>query len=282
MGTGRVGSQVQDVTGTAGSNLVGEVAADSGGESIDHLVDGAALAGTQVPGTDTGVVGAEVVEGLEVAVGKVEDVDVVTDGGSVARLVVYCLLTIGSRCRDRNRQLTVTKNKQLLAFASSNLSQQRQQVVRNTLGVFTHDTTGVRASRVEVAQQSAVPLLSLSLVTSLEGVVALSVDQVGDGGLNGELGVSVGVGRAQRAILGDGDHVRETGSVTVDGGGAGEDDVGDIVADHGAQEAEGAEDVDMVVVQGLLARLADGLSQMLIYRTLYPCRNDPMSENNAP
>jgi len=127
----------------------------------------------------------------------------------------------------------------------------------------------VSTSGVEIAQQSAVPLVSLSLVTSLEGVVALSVDHIGDGGLNGELGVSEGVGRAQRAMLGDGDHVGETGSITVDGGRAGEDNVGNVVADHGAQEAEGAVDVDMVVVQGLLARFADGLSQMLIYCTLY-------------
>lgn len=272
MGTGRVGSQIQDVTGTAGSNLVGEIAADSGRESIDHLVDGAALAGTQVPGTDTGVIGAEVVEGLEMTICKVEDVDVVTDGGSVARLVVCHLSAIESKYRGRNRQHTVTKDKQLLALASSDLSQQRQQVVRNTLRVFTHDTTGVSTSGVEVAQQGAVPLVSLSLVASLEGVVALSVDHISDGGLNGELGVSVGVGRAKRAMLRDGDHVGETSSVTIDGGRAGEDNVGNVVADHGAQKAEGAVNVDMVVVQGLLARLADGLSQMLVYYILYLCR----------
>lgn len=112
---------------------------------------------------------------------------------------------------------------------------------------------------VEVAEQGTVPLLGLSLVAGLDGVVALSVDDVGDGGLDGELGVAVGVGGTQRALLGDGDHVGEASGITVDGGGAGEDDVGDIVADHGAQEADGAVDVDVVVVQRLLTGLTDGL-----------------------
>lgn len=88
-GTGSVGSQVEDVTGTAGSDLVGKVTADSGAESANHLVDGGALTGTQVPGADTGVVGAEVVEGLQVAVSEIEDVDVVTDGGAIVGVVVW-------------------------------------------------------------------------------------------------------------------------------------------------------------------------------------------------
>lgn len=89
---GGVGSQVQDVTSTTGSHFVGEVTADGGGEGIDHLVDSASLTGTQVPGTDTWVVGAEVVEGLQVTVGKVQNVDVVTDGGTVVGLVVFSKL----------------------------------------------------------------------------------------------------------------------------------------------------------------------------------------------
>lgn len=89
VGARGVGRQVEHVSGAAGGHLVGEVAADGGGEGTDHLVDGAALAGSQVPGADTGVVGAQVVEGLQVAVGKIQDVDVVTDGGAVMGGVVY-------------------------------------------------------------------------------------------------------------------------------------------------------------------------------------------------
>jgi len=127
---------------------------------------------------------------------------------------------------------TVTENHQLLALAGGDLREQREQVVWDTLGVFTHDTAGVGTGGVEVAEQSTVPLLGLSFVTGLDGVVALGVDHVGDGGLDGELGVAVGVCRAERAVLWDGDHVREAGCVTVDGGGTGEDDVCDIVLHH--------------------------------------------------
>lgn len=154
---------------------------------------------------------------------------------------------------------TITEDHQLLALASGDLGKQGEQVVGDTLGVLAHDTAGVGTGGVEVAEQSTVPLLGLGLVAGLGGVVTLGIDQVGDGGLDSELGVAVGVGGTQRAVLGDGDHVGEAGGITVDGGGAGEDNVGDIVLDHGAQEVDGAVDVDQVIVQGLLAGLANGL-----------------------
>ena len=85
---GRVSGEVKNVTSATGGNLVGHLAADGVGEGGDHLVDGATLSGSQVPGAHTGVIAAEVVEGFEVAVGEIEDVDVVTDGGAVAGVVV--------------------------------------------------------------------------------------------------------------------------------------------------------------------------------------------------
>lgn len=88
VGAGRVGGEVEDVTGTAGRNHVGEIAADSGTKGLDHLEDSAALAGSEVPGAHAGVVLAEVVEGLEVAVGEVEDVDVVADSSAVVGGIV--------------------------------------------------------------------------------------------------------------------------------------------------------------------------------------------------
>jgi hypothetical protein len=77
VGTSGVGSKVEDIACTARGDFVGQVAADGGGEGLDHLVDGAALAGAQVPGADAGVVLTEV-----------EDVDVVADGGAVFGVVV--------------------------------------------------------------------------------------------------------------------------------------------------------------------------------------------------
>lgn len=60
-------SQVQNIARSAAYNLVGQFAADGFGESVDHLEDGAALAGAQVPSADARVVGAEVVERDQVA-----------------------------------------------------------------------------------------------------------------------------------------------------------------------------------------------------------------------
>ena len=101
-------------------------------------------------------------------------------------------------------------------------------------------------------------MLAASLAVLL-CLAALGVDVVGDHSLDTKLGVAVRVGRAKRALLGNGNHVREAGGITVDSCGGREDDVGDVVLGHAAQEAEGAEDVDAVVLEGDLARLADGL-----------------------
>lgn len=101
-------------------------------------------------------------------------------------------------------------------------------------------------ARVEVAEQSTVPLLK-GLASLLE-VVALGVDVVGNDVLNGGLCAAVGVGRADGAILGDGDHVGEAGGIAVDCSRRGENNVADVVAGHGAQERNAAADVDAVVL----------------------------------
>lgn len=88
------------------------------------------------------------------------------------------------------------------------------------------------ASRVEVAEESCVPLVAL--LTLFSGVVPLCVDVVCDDLLIEELCVAVGVCGTERAVLWDGDHVLEAGGIAVDGGGGGEDDVGDVVLGHGA------------------------------------------------
>lgn len=91
VGASRVGGEVENVTGAAGGNLIRKVTANGSGEGANHLVDGAALAGTQVPGADAGVVGTQVVEGLEVTIGEIENMDVVTDSGSVVGGIVLSL-----------------------------------------------------------------------------------------------------------------------------------------------------------------------------------------------
>ena len=89
----RVGGQVEHIAVAARSDFVRQIAAHGGAEGLDHLEDCAALAGAQVPGAHARVVGAQVVEGLEVAIGEVEDVDVVADGGAVVGGVVWSVIS---------------------------------------------------------------------------------------------------------------------------------------------------------------------------------------------
>jgi hypothetical protein len=157
---------------------------------------------------------------------------------------------------------TVAKHQQLVAVSGSDLAQQRQQVVRDTLGVLAHDTAGVGAAGVEVPQVGAVPLLK-GLVGLLQ-VLPLRRDEVLDDVLDHGLGAAVRVRGADRAVLGDGDHVLEPGRVTVDRSGRGEDNVGDIVLGHGAEEGDGAADIDAVVLERDLGGLANGLDRELL------------------
>lgn len=84
VGKRRVGREVQHVTLAARHDLIRQVTTHDRAKGLDHLKDGAAATGTQVPCLDTRLVVSEVVESCEVAFGKVEDVDVVSDGGAVA------------------------------------------------------------------------------------------------------------------------------------------------------------------------------------------------------
>jgi hypothetical protein len=92
VGEGGVGGQVEDVAVAAGVDLVGEVAADDGAEGLDDLEDGAAAAGTEVPGLQTGLVLSEVLEGDKMAAGEIKDVDVIADGSAVVGGVVCTIL----------------------------------------------------------------------------------------------------------------------------------------------------------------------------------------------
>ena len=115
----------------------------------------------------------------------------------------------------------------------------------------------MRTSRIEVSQQSSIPLLKR--LVRLLCVVALSINEVGDNQLNCALGSSIGVCRADWAVFWDGNHIGDSGRITVDGGGGGEDNVRDIVLLHAAQENDGSAYVHAVVLERDLARLTDCL-----------------------
>lgn len=92
VGEGRVGSEVENVSLSSRFDLVGEIAANDLAEGLDNLKDSASTAGTQVPCLDTRLVLAQVVKSDKVAAGKVNNVNVVSNGSTVARGVVYQML----------------------------------------------------------------------------------------------------------------------------------------------------------------------------------------------
>lgn len=257
VGQAGVGRQVEHITLPPVNNLVVEVSAHDRAERLDHLENGGSPSGAQVPGLHTGLVRPQVVERDKVALGKVAYVDVIADGGAVAGGVV------------------VTKDQELLALAGGHLSHQGEQVVWDTLRVLAHDAGGVRAAGVEVAQVGAVPLL-VRLACLLE-LVALSRDVILDNALDHRLCAAVCVGRANRAVLWDGNHVGEASGIAVDGGGRGEDDVGDIVIGHGAHQGDATADIDAVVLEGDLAGLANGLRNSVSFAQSWP----PDLDNNS-
>lgn len=115
------------------------------------------------------------------------------------------------------------------------------------------------ASRVEVSKESSVPLLDICFLAFFGCLRTFCSDVVADHQLRGVFGVSVGIGGAKGAVLGDWNHVRKTGSIAVDGGRRGIDDVGDVIRLGRFQETECAIDIGVVVVKRDFSRFADSL-----------------------
>lgn len=110
-----------------------------------------------------------------------------------------------SRGNDEDGKLfTSSVNHKFLAAADSDLSQERKKVVRDALGVLTHNSGRVGAGGVEVSKQCAVP-------------AGVRLDMILDHHFDHHLGPSIWVGRADRAVLGNRDHVFVLCGVSVDG-----------------------------------------------------------------
>ena len=268
----RIRRQIQHIPRPPPHNLILQLLAYSRAESLDHLKHGAPLSRTEVPGARARVVFAEVVECDKVAAGEVEDVDIVTDGGAVFGGVVCgqfcehaCAIgpsRLGIRGEERNCGPTVAEYEQLVSLADGNLREQGEEVIGHALRVFAHDAARVRAGRVKVAQEGGVPV-----VAGFGGFFceeALRVDMVGNEVFDGGFGAAVGVCRADGAVFGDGDHVGEAGCVAVDGGGGGEDDIGDIILGHGGEEVDGTVDIGAPVFEGNFAGFSYCLSSVSV------------------
>lgn len=84
-----VGGQVKNVACSPRNDFVLELMADDLAESIDHLEDSGPAPRAQVPCSHSGLLLSKVVQGCEMALGEIDDVNVVADGGTVSGGVVY-------------------------------------------------------------------------------------------------------------------------------------------------------------------------------------------------
>ena len=106
----------------------------------------------------------------QMSVRKVADVDIVPHARAVGGIII------------------VTENAQPFKLADCYLTDVRQKIVRNTVGVLADKSRRVRADRVEIAQQRDRPLV-VGGVNVFEYL------------LDHQLGVAVGIGRAGGHIL---------------------------------------------------------------------------------
>ena len=174
---------------------------------------------------------------------QIEDVDVISNRSAVMGSIV------------------VAVDHQLFPLACGNLCEKRKEVERYAERIFANDARRMSTSRVEVAKESSIPLLSVRIVAFLGCLCPLGVNVVCDHQLTGEFGVAIGVGGSQWAILWDGDHVFEPGGIAVDCSRGGVDNVGHVVVLSSAQQSQCAVNVDVVVLEWDLSGFADCLGR---------------------
>jgi hypothetical protein len=80
--------QVENITLSPRHHIVGQVTAHNLAKGLDHLEDRAAPTRSQVPRLNAGLVLAQVVQSNQVALGKINNVNVVADGSAVSGRVV--------------------------------------------------------------------------------------------------------------------------------------------------------------------------------------------------
>ena len=139
-------------------------------------------------------------------------------------------------------RIIVTKNRQRVATAYSNLGDVWHQVIRNALRIFAHIARRMRANRVEVAQQGNAP-------------VRLGFLQIGEDLFHHQLAFAV---RALWCAGREAFNVWNFGLIAINGGGGAKNKVFDVSGAHGANQAQSAVDIVVVIFQRFLYRFADG------------------------
>lgn len=156
----------------------------------------------------------------------------------------------GLSCGDDEdgKLFTSSVDHKFLAAADGDLSQEWKKVVRDALGVLAHDAGRVGTGGVEVSKQCAVP-------------AGVRLDMILDHHFDHHLGPPIRVGRADRAVLGNRDHVFVLCGISVDSRRRRKDNIFNIILLHCAEEGDSAADVDAVVFDRLFGGFSHGLDE---------------------
>ena len=178
----RVGIAAGDVAGTPRGDGVGDVASRGTAEALQHLQDAVAPSRAEVHGMATRV-RAEIVQRGKVAVRQIHHVNVVAHARSVRRVIIR------------------PEHAQRFALPAGDLRDVWHKVVGHAARVLPDLSAGMRAARVEVAQQGH------AHGRSRRADVAQHI-------LDHQLGAAIGVGGAERVVF----RQRQELRVAVDGG----------------------------------------------------------------
>ena len=173
-------------------------------------------------------------ERFSVTIGEVHHVDVIAHPGAIRRRPV------------------ITKHGEFGPAANGHLSDEREQIVGNAIGVFPNPATGMGAYGIEVAQPCNPP----AAVAGLDRFRFVAAGrQIGEQRFCGLFAGAVGIDRLDRCGFWNRHLIR----VAVKGGATAENHRAAIVLAHRAEQSLRAHNVHIPVAQRLLHRFTDSL-----------------------
>ena len=220
---GRICVDRRQIAGAARADHVRNGNAVDRGERMHHLQNADAVASAEIEDLAAGM-RFGVLDRAQMALGQINDVDVIAYAGSIRGIVV------------------VTEDGQLFASADGDLRDVRHQVVRNAVRVFTDQAGFVRADGVKVAEQH-------------NGKRRICLAGGFQNFLDHELRPAVGIGAAAGLRC----FVQRSRLVAVDRSGGREDKLMAVMLAHDLENSQRGVQVVAVVEQRLFDGLADGL-----------------------
>ena len=159
------------------------------------------------------------------AFGKVDNVDIVADTCAVGCIVV------------------IAEDMDHLELAGSNLCHIGQEVIGNTLGIFTDETADMSTDRIEIAEQHDAPLI-------------ISTPDIGQDALLHRFCLSIGIGRDPFGALFSNRH---KGGIAVYSCRGGENDLLAAVLSHHITEGQRGVEIISIILDRHTGRLSDSL-----------------------